>query len=106
MKIFLNEEEKNLDIIKRGDTYIYYLDGDEIGGYNPIATKDKIIFEREIEKKLGDEVISQIKDQLNSLSDEEIETEALDSIKKKRKNIRTKKEMTKKKKRLEKKKRR
>ena len=81
MKIVLNGEEKELDIIKQGDIYIYCLNGIKIGGYNPMATNDKIIFEKEMEKSLGDEAASQIKDQLNGLSDKEIETEALDNIK-------------------------
>ena len=79
-KFEVNGVEVDVEIRKNEKgIYEYYMQSAEpgiyilIGGYDPKIMDDKIIFK---ENTIENEALSQIKDQLNAMSDEEIEKQA------------------------------
>lgn len=62
--IKINNSEKVLRVKKVKENYIYYLDGEEIGGYNPNVIEDKILFKQNTKEN---EMSAEIKDKIENL---------------------------------------
>lgn len=80
-KINVNGEDKIIYIQNRSvegnESYVYYLDYQEIGGYDPDVSGQKIIFK---ENSKENELSAEIKDEIIKVIEESLETEKVNKI--------------------------
>ena len=80
-KINVNGEEKILYIqnrsVEENENYVYYLDYQEIGGYDPDISQQKIIFKQD---STENELSAEIKEQIINIVEENLEPDKVNEI--------------------------